>query len=246
LRKPTDGSTWLSSPRTAVPGSPPRHLVAFSKAKTGKLLWDQQHADPKQNESFVAAPIAWDGRVFIGIAISDLGIRGRLIALDAKTGKELWRFYTVPEPGKGQPTGGGFWTTFSLDPGTGEVLGPAANPAPDFDVSVRPGPNVYTNSVIALNAATGHLNWYYQHTPADDHDWDLGSAPTLYRTRRGRDMIAVAGRPTSSRQRLLRMFLRADWKFLMLGISYGTQCLRPTADFNHLSLIQSLARDSHR
>ena len=163
-------------------------------AKTGKVMWDQQHADPKQNESFVAAPIAWDGKVFIGIAISDLGIRGRLMALDAKTGKELWRFYTVPEPGKGQPKGGGFWTTFSLDPATGEVFGPAANPAPDFDTSVRPGDNVYTNSVIALNAATGQLNWYYQHTPRDDHDWDLGSAPTLYRTRSGKDMVAIAGK----------------------------------------------------
>ena len=163
-------------------------------AKSGKVMWDQQHADPKQNESFVAAPIAWDGKVFIGIAISDLGIRGRLMALDAKTGKELWRFYTVPEPGKGQPKGGGFWTTFSLDPATGEVFGPAANPAPDFDTSVRPGDNIYTNSVIALNAATGKLNWYYQHTPRDDHDWDLGSAPTLYRTRSGKDMVAVAGK----------------------------------------------------
>src|SRR5215510_14516959 len=68
-------------------------------ASTGKVLWDEKHADPAQNESFVAAPIAWDGKVFIGIAISDLGIRGRLMALDAKTGKELWRFYTVPERG---------------------------------------------------------------------------------------------------------------------------------------------------
>jgi alcohol dehydrogenase (cytochrome c) len=163
-------------------------------AKTGTIVWDQQLADAKQNESFVAAPIGWQGKVFIGIAISDLGIRGRLIAIDAKTGKELWRFNTVPPPGKGHPTGGGFWTTFSLDVATGEVLGPAANPAPDFDVSVRPGDNVYTNSVVALDAATGHLNWYYQHTPRDDHDWDLGSAPTLYRSRSGKDMLAVAGK----------------------------------------------------
>jgi alcohol dehydrogenase (cytochrome c) len=127
-------------------------------AKTGKVLWDQQLADPKQNESFVAAPIAWDGKVFIGISINDLGISGRLIALDARTGSELWRFYTVPEPGKGQTKGGGFWTTFSLDPESGEVLGPAANPAPDFDTSVRAGDNVYTSYVIALNAATGQLN----------------------------------------------------------------------------------------
>ncbi|HEY6301884.1 MAG TPA: PQQ-binding-like beta-propeller repeat protein [Terriglobales bacterium] len=178
---------------TIFRGTADGRVIALD-AKTGKVLWDVKHADPAQNESFVAAPVAWKGKVFIGIAISDTGIRGRLIALDAKTGQELWRFYTVPPFGKGQPKGGGFWTTFSLDPATGEVLGPAANPAPDFEPWERPGANIYTNSVIALNADTGHLNWYYQHTPADDHDWDLGSAPTIYRTRSGKDMVAVAGK----------------------------------------------------
>jgi alcohol dehydrogenase (cytochrome c) len=168
-------------------------------AASGKVLWDQKHADAQQNESFVAAPIAWDGKVFIGIAISDLGIRGRLTAIDAKTGKELWRFNTVPEPdakswGGGKPAGGGFWTSFSLDPATGEVFGPAANPAPDFEPEIRPGDNFYTNAIISLNAKTGRLNWYYQHTPRDDHDWDQGSPPTLYRAQNGKDMVAVAGK----------------------------------------------------
>ncbi len=163
-------------------------------AKTGAVLWDEQLADPKQNESFVAAPIAWQGKVFTGIAISDLSIRGRLIALDAKTGKELWRFYTVPEGASGKTAGGGFWTSFSLNTATGEVLGSAANPAPDYDLSVRPGESLYSNSVVAINAATGKLKWYYQELPVDDHDWDLGSTPTLYRTRAGKDRIAVAGK----------------------------------------------------
>lgn len=163
-------------------------------AKTGAVLWDQQLADPKQNESFVAAPIAWQGKVFIGIAISDLSIRGRLIALDAKTGKELWRFYTVPEKSVGKTAGGGFWTSFSLNPATGEVLGSAANPAPDFDLTVRPGESLYSNSVVAVDAATGKLKWYYQELPVDDHDWDLGSTPTLYRTRTGKDRIVAAGK----------------------------------------------------
>jgi alcohol dehydrogenase (cytochrome c) len=166
-------------------------------AETGKVVWDQQLADPKKGESFVAAPIAWNGKVFIGIAISDLGIRGRMMALDAKTGQELWRFYTVPTsitPGVPSWGGGGFWSTFSLDPVTGEVFGPVANPAPDFDTAVRPGDNLYTNSVIALDAASGRLNWYYQVTPRDDHDWDYGTAPTLYRTRAGREMVAAAGK----------------------------------------------------
>ena len=184
-------------------GTADGRVIAFDAA-TGKVLWDVVGADPAKNESFVAAPIGWQGKVFIGIAISDLGIHGRLVALDAKTGKEVWRFHTVPEspddpawkswPHPGTPAGGGFWTTFSLDPNTGEVFGPVANPAPDFDLGVRPGNNLYTNSVIAVNAATGRLNWYFQITVPDDHDWDLGSAPTLYRTRSGKDMVAIAGK----------------------------------------------------
>jgi alcohol dehydrogenase (cytochrome c) len=71
-------------------GTADGRMIALD-AKTGAVLWDQQLADPKQNESFVAAPIAWQGKVFIGIAISDLSIRGRLIALDAKTGKDVNR-----------------------------------------------------------------------------------------------------------------------------------------------------------
>ncbi len=165
-------------------------------AETGKVLWDEKHADPAKNESLVSAPIAWNGKVFIGIANSDQGIRGRLMAIDAKTGKEVWRFYTVPgiEPGVSSWGGGGFWSTFSLDPKKGEVLGPVANPAPDYQPEVRPGDNLYTNSVLALDAATGKLNWYYQVTPHDDHDWDYGAAPTLYRTPSGREMVAAAGK----------------------------------------------------
>ena len=120
-----------------------------------------------------------------------------MMAIDAKTGRELWRFYTVPmsvTPGVPSWGGGGFWSTFSLDPATGEVFGPVANPAPDYNTAVRPGENLYTNSVIALDAGTGRLNWYYQVTPHDDHDWDYGTAPTLYRTKSGKDMVVAAGK----------------------------------------------------
>ena len=96
--------------------------------------------------------------------------------------------------GKGKPGGGGFWTSFSLDPEANEVLGPAANPAPDYDMSVRPGDNLYTNSVVALDADTGKLKWYFQELPYDDHDWDLGAAPTLYRTPSGKGRVAIVGK----------------------------------------------------
>jgi alcohol dehydrogenase (cytochrome c) len=87
-------------------------------------------------------PAYLDGAIFRGTA------DGHVIALDAKTGKELWRFYTVPERAVGKTAGGGFWTSFSLNTATGEVLGSAANPAPCYDLTVRPGENLYSNSVL--------------------------------------------------------------------------------------------------
>ena len=187
---------------TIFRGTVDGRVVALD-AKTGNILWDEQYADPKIGESFVAAPIAWKGKVFIGISISDLGIHGRMLAIDAKTGKEVWRFYTVPPDSdhtvdtwggtmKKGVGGGGFWTSFSLDPATNELFIPVANPAPDFDVDIRPGENLYTDSVVSLNPDTGKLNWYHQITAKDDHDWDTSSPPTLYRSRRGKEMVAVA------------------------------------------------------
>lgn len=172
--------------------------VIAMNAKNGKVIWDKTYANPSIGETFVAAPIVWKDKVFIGIAISDLGIRGRLIALRANNGEKIWTFHTVAlsakAPVEGKAKGGGFWTTFSLDPERGEVLAPVGNPYDDFDNTDRPGDNIYTDSVIAVDAATGKLKWYYQHTPADDHDWDVGSAPTLYRSRAGKEMLAVAGK----------------------------------------------------
>ena len=186
---------------TIFRGTVDGRVVALD-AKTGDVLWDNQFADPKAGESFVAAPIAWNGKVFIGISISDIGIHGKMIAVDAKTGKEIWHFYTVPPTDDAaaktwgdashKPGGGGFWTSFSLDPATGELFIPVANPAPDFDTDVRPGDNLYTDSVVSLNASTGTLIWYHQITPKDDHDWDLSAPPTLYRSRAGKDMVTVA------------------------------------------------------
>ena len=160
-------------------------------ANTGRLLWDVQGADPTMRESFISAPIAWQGKVFTGIGVSDNGIAGRLMAFDAETGKELWR---LPTTLGGTESGGGFWATYSLDPTTGEVFGGVANPFPDFDRGLPPDPALYTNSVISVDTAKGQLNWYYQAVPADEHDWDLATAPTLYRTPGGKDMLAITGK----------------------------------------------------
>ncbi|HTZ67191.1 MAG TPA: PQQ-binding-like beta-propeller repeat protein, partial [Roseiarcus sp.] len=167
-------------------------VMAFD-AKTGKVLWDVQEADPKKSEMFASAPIVWRGKVLIGIAFSDGGIAGRLIALDEATGKELWRFQTT----LGYKAGGGFWASYSLDPKTGEVFAGVANPYPDFnrDLSQKDAAHtVYTDSLISVDAATGRLNWHYQAVPRDEHDWDLATTPTLYSTPSGKAMAAIAGK----------------------------------------------------
>ncbi len=170
-------------------------------AKTGKKLWQVQSGDQDKAELIIAGPIAWDGEVFVGIATADAGVRGRVMGFDAKTGKELWRFYTVPDdcgipPLYNPPNycGGAFWTSFSLDPATGEVFAPVSNPYPDWTGNVRPGANLYTNALLSLDYATGALNWSYQAVAHDIHDWDLGTPPALYTTPDGKNMAAIAGK----------------------------------------------------
>jgi alcohol dehydrogenase (cytochrome c) len=172
-------------------GTPDGNLIALD-ANTGVQLWSNTTSAPNANEVFVSAPIAWQGKVFAGIAVGDAGIAGRLMAFDANTGKQLWAFDTT----LGYNAGGGFWTTYSLDPRTGEVFGAVANPYPDFyrDGDVDKEITRYTDSAISVDAAKGTLNWSYQAVPRDDHDWDLATAPTLYRTPAGRAMVAITGK----------------------------------------------------
>jgi alcohol dehydrogenase (cytochrome c) len=172
-------------------GTADGRLISLN-AKTGQLLWQVQVGNQDKGESIIAAPVAWEGKVFVGIATADLGVRGRVMSFDAKTGAELWHFYTVPETGP--YSGGAFWTSFSLDPTTGEVFAPVSNPFPDWTGDVRPGPNLYTNALLSFNAATGALNWYYQAVPHDIHDWDLGTPAALYSTPDGKNIAAIAGK----------------------------------------------------
>ena len=160
-------------------------------ARTGNLQWAAQIADPSQSEYVISAPIAWSGRVFVGIASSDLGIRGRVMALDAQSGKTLWTFQSME---MGNELGGGFWTSFSLDEASGTLFAPVANPSPVFYPKDRPGPDLHTNSVLALDARTGALRWSYQAIPADEHDWDLSATPTLYETQDHQLRLAVTGK----------------------------------------------------
>jgi len=171
-------------------GTPDGRLVALD-SKTGNRVWQTAVGDPAIGEFISSAPIAWNGSVFVGIAGSDWGVRGRMMSFDASTGAEKWRFYTVPmgnEPGAetwkipatAKHGGGAMWTSYTLDTVSNELFVPSANPAPDFAPHARPGDNLYTNSLVVLDASTGKLAWYYQVTPHDGLDWDLGAAPMLY------------------------------------------------------------------
>lgn len=178
-------------------------------ARNGREIWRTKGADPTAGENISAAPIVWDGKVFIGVGGSELGIHGRVLALDAATGAIRWQFNTVPqdkEPGvetwKGdswKSGGGGTWSTVSLDPASGELFVPVGNPSPDFFLPYRQNKgkketNLYTNSIVAINAKSGNLGWYFQATPADDKDLDQAAAPMLFAMADGRAALAAASK----------------------------------------------------
>ena len=157
------------------------HLVALD-IRTGAVVWDVEIADYKAGYSITSAPLALKNMVVTGVAGGEFGIRGFVSARDADTGKEIWRFDTIPQPG--QPgaetwpadalkTGGGpTWLTGTFDPGLNLVYWPTGNPSPDHNGNTREGDNLYTNSVVALEADRGNLRWYFQFTPHDLFDWD--------------------------------------------------------------------------
>ncbi|OCC24415.1 hypothetical protein MB02_07495 [Croceicoccus estronivorus] len=180
-------------------GAPDGWLFALD-AETGKLLWRVHATDGNTNHALSAAIAAFDGMVFIGNAGGDRGATGRVYAFDAETGEHRWTFNTVPEPGEfGYETwgggtyvgGGGMWSTITVDPGEGRLFVPVGNPGSDLDGRMRPGDNLFTNSIVALDARTGKRIWHVQQVPHDVHDRNTAAAPVLY-TRDGRRYMAVA------------------------------------------------------
>jgi alcohol dehydrogenase (cytochrome c) len=164
------------------------HLVAVD-ASTGTQIWQKQVADYRGGYTMTGAPLAFGDRVVVGVAGGEFGIRGFIVAFSAADGRELWRFHTIPAPGEpGADTwsgdawkngGGPTWTTGAYDPKTNLVIWGVGNPAPNFNAAVRPGDNLFTNSVIAIDATTGQRKWHYQFTPADEFDWDSVQQPML-------------------------------------------------------------------
>ena len=164
------------------------NLVALD-AKTGKEVWKTRVVDPSLGYSLTMAPLVVKYKVIIGPAGGEYGIRGFVAAFDARTGKEAWRFHTIPGPGEAghetwagdawQHGGGSVWLTGSYDPELNLIIQGVGNPSPDWNATVRPGDNLYTSSVIALDADTGKLKWHYQFVPNDAWDWDAMQTPVM-------------------------------------------------------------------
>ena len=164
------------------------HLVAL-EARTGKVAWDVEMAPHEQSYSGTGAPLVVGDHVISGIAGGEFGAPGFIDAYSAESGQRVWRFDTVPKPGqKGHETWGGeswksggapTWLTGTFDPTLNLIYWGVGNPSPDFFGDGRPGDNLYSNSVVALDAATGRLRWHFQFTPHDQHDWDSVHVPIL-------------------------------------------------------------------
>jgi alcohol dehydrogenase (cytochrome c) len=182
-------------------------LIALDAA-TGKPLWDSRIGDPREGLREDAAPLAWSGLVFVGSAGNELGVRGSYSAYSQKDGKLVWRWWAVGPGWEGTfqnsahgiplhrdiareqaalkrysdawKTGGGaIWMTPALSPQDSTIYLSTGNPAPAFNGAQRPGDNLYTECIVALDARTGKMKWYYQETPHDVWDYDASSPPVL-------------------------------------------------------------------
>lgn len=206
-----------------VRGMPDGYLIAID-ATAGTLRWKKQIATASKGEFLSAPPLIADDKIIIGPAGAEWAAKGWVGAFRLKDGAQLWKFNTVPDAnesaaetwGKDKSVlehgGGNVWTPMSYDSAKGLVYIAVGNPAPDFYDSIRPGNNLYTCSLIALDIKTGKLNWYFQAVPHDVHDWDITQASPLFTTTINgtkRDLIAVAGKDG-----LLRVLDRTSHKLL--------------------------------
>jgi alcohol dehydrogenase (cytochrome c) len=164
------------------------HILALHRF-SGDVMWETEMADWRQNYNATSAPLVVGNLVISGSAGGEQGARGFVAAYDQSTGKEVWRFWTVPAKGeRGSETwqGGGIehpsavaWFTGTYDPQLDTIYWPTGNPGPDYDDSKRGGDNLYSCSILALDAKTGRLKWHYQFTPHDVFDWDATEPPVL-------------------------------------------------------------------
>jgi alcohol dehydrogenase (cytochrome c) len=184
---------------TLFMGTLDAHVVAID-TKSGLPIWNTKVGESKNGYSITVAPLAAKDKIIVGLGGGEFGIRGAIAALDARTGKELWRFNTIPGPGEpGHETwepcppnpatycdpeawthgGGSVWVTGSYDPALNLTYWGIGNAAPDYNGAQRPGDNLYAASVVALDLDTGKLKWHYQFTPHDVYDYDSVQVPVL-------------------------------------------------------------------
>jgi alcohol dehydrogenase (cytochrome c) len=207
---------------TLYMGTIDAHLLAID-AKSGEILWNTTVASAAARYSITMSPLIVKDKVIVGTAGGDMGIRGMVAAFDAKTGKEVWRFYTIPGPGEpGNDTwsgnswmtgGAAVWNAGAYDPETNLTFFGTGNPAPDWDGRSRLGDNLYSDAVVALDADTGKLKWHYQFTPHDELDYDSTQVPVLAD-------IQFRGRPRkvmlwANRNGLMYVLDRATGEFLL-------------------------------
>ena len=228
---------------TVFVGTLNAHLVALD-AKSGAVRWDVAVAENSSAHALTLAPLALDGKVIVGISGGEAGIRGFIDAYDARSGERLWRFWTIPGPGEpGNDSWGGdswktgagaTWLTGSYDPDLNLLYWGTGNPGPDWNGDVRPGDNLYTCSLVALNATTGELVWHFQFTPHDVHDWDSNQIPVLLDAQfegRRRKLVAFA-----NRNAFYYLLDRESGQFLH-GVPYAKQTWASGLDENGRPLV---------
>ena len=165
------------------------YTIGVHRSNRG-VKWSVHVDENDQGYAMTGAPRVLDGKIIVGISGGDVGIRGFVDAYDAKTGKRLWRVWTIPSPGEpGSETwgkdmsgtgGGGTWGTGSYDPELNLLYWTTGNPAPDYNGHNREGDNLYSDSVLAIDPDAGKMMWYFQFTPHDTHDWDAIQVPVLF------------------------------------------------------------------
>jgi alcohol dehydrogenase (cytochrome c) len=211
--EPLDREPWTRNRGVAIKdgyvvrGTADGYLIALD-AEDGTLLWARQVANPWLGETFTMPPMIFEDMILIGPAGSENAISGWVGAFSLSDGQPLWRFETVPGATRaggetwGNPEGillggGAIWTPLSLDTERRELFVAVTNPAPDLPAYLRPGSNLYTNAIVALDVDTGELRWHDQIVPADDHDYDLTQVSPAFRGRvdgRERNLLAAVGK----------------------------------------------------